>query len=217
MPASNFFRAVALLIGCVGLAAAAAPAHADVVTFDWSLTSPSQANGGFTLTGSGTITATTGVNGDMVTAISGELNGSVGTPVTNLQITGLAPLGSSGMPDNLILPIGSSFGTGKKAFTSVSNLNTANPVNSTNGGLEFLTADGSVRILSEVAPNSSPTEATGNFYEEFGPAGFGVGVFTLTAVTAVPEPSTWAMLLLGFFGVGWAAYRRKRTGMAFAA
>lgn len=28
-------------------------------------------------------------------------------------------------------------------------------------------------------------------------------------VTAVPEPSTWAMLLLGFFGVGFMAYRRN--------
>lgn len=28
-------------------------------------------------------------------------------------------------------------------------------------------------------------------------------------VTAVPEPSTWAMLLLGFAGVGVVAYRRK--------
>jgi hypothetical protein len=26
---------------------------------------------------------------------------------------------------------------------------------------------------------------------------------------AVPEPSTWAMLILGFFGVGFMAYRRK--------
>jgi hypothetical protein len=31
-----------------------------------------------------------------------------------------------------------------------------------------------------------------------------------TALTVpVPEPSTWAMLLLGFFGVGFLAYRRK--------
>ncbi len=28
-------------------------------------------------------------------------------------------------------------------------------------------------------------------------------------VTAVPEASTWAMMILGFFGVGLAAYRRK--------
>jgi hypothetical protein len=28
-------------------------------------------------------------------------------------------------------------------------------------------------------------------------------------VTAVPEPSTWAMMILGFAGVGFVAYRRK--------
>jgi hypothetical protein len=28
-------------------------------------------------------------------------------------------------------------------------------------------------------------------------------------VAAVPEPSTWAMMILGFFGVGFMAYRRK--------
>jgi hypothetical protein len=27
--------------------------------------------------------------------------------------------------------------------------------------------------------------------------------------TAVPEPSTWAMMILGFFGVGFMAYRRR--------
>jgi hypothetical protein len=31
----------------------------------------------------------------------------------------------------------------------------------------------------------------------------------LTISTAVPEPSTWAMMILGFFGVGFMAYRRK--------
>jgi hypothetical protein len=34
---------------------------------------------------------------------------------------------------------------------------------------------------------------------------FGVG-------GAVPEPSTWAMMLLGFAGLGFAGYRRARKG-----
>jgi hypothetical protein len=34
-----------------------------------------------------------------------------------------------------------------------------------------------------------------------------VGANTLTA--AVSEPSTWAMIILGFAGVGFMAYRRK--------
>ena len=31
------------------------------------------------------------------------------------------------------------------------------------------------------------------------------------AVISVPEPSTWAMMLLGFTGLGFAAYRRARA------
>lgn len=31
------------------------------------------------------------------------------------------------------------------------------------------------------------------------------------AITAVPEPSTWAMMILGFFGIGFMAYRRKNN------
>ncbi len=38
--------------------------------------------------------------------------------------------------------------------------------------------------------------------------------FDNLTVTAVPEPSTWAMMILGFFGVGFLAYRRKSSGAA---
>jgi hypothetical protein len=33
---------------------------------------------------------------------------------------------------------------------------------------------------------------------------------------AVPEPSTWAMMLLGFAGIGFLAYRRKSTPISIA-
>jgi hypothetical protein len=35
--------------------------------------------------------------------------------------------------------------------------------------------------------------------------------------TGVPEPSTWAMMILGFFGIGFVAYRRKNGGSALRA
>jgi PEP-CTERM motif len=40
------------------------------------------------------------------------------------------------------------------------------------------------------------------------------GTFTAAApiIAAVPEPSTWAMMILGFTGVGFMAYRRKQSG-----
>jgi hypothetical protein len=37
------------------------------------------------------------------------------------------------------------------------------------------------------------------------------GNFAQVFITAVPEPSTWAMMLLGFLGVGFLAYREKST------
>jgi len=40
---------------------------------------------------------------------------------------------------------------------------------------------------------------------------------TGTPVSAVPEPSTWAMLLLGFGGIGFVAYRRKSKPVLMAA
>ncbi|MDN3275906.1 PEP-CTERM sorting domain-containing protein [Frankia sp. RB7] len=39
--------------------------------------------------------------------------------------------------------------------------------------------------------------------------GEGVRLFVDGTVSAVPESSTWAMMLLGFFGVGFLAYRRR--------
>jgi hypothetical protein len=38
---------------------------------------------------------------------------------------------------------------------------------------------------------------------------FGETTLTDTVTAAVPEPSTWAMLMLGFAGLGFMAYRRK--------
>ena len=37
----------------------------------------------------------------------------------------------------------------------------------------------------------------------------GTSTLVISQVAAVPEPSTWAMLILGFCGIGVVAYRRK--------
>lgn len=41
--------------------------------------------------------------------------------------------------------------------------------------------------------------------------------FELTNISAVPEPSTWAMMILGFLGLGFFGYRKssKNSGSAF--
>jgi hypothetical protein len=38
-----------------------------------------------------------------------------------------------------------------------------------------------------------------------------------TFIASVPEPSTWAMMIVGFLGLGFAALRRQKKVMIFAA
>ena len=60
-----------------------------------------------------------------------------------------------------------------------------------------------------------------NILRTQGPGVIDNGTFTIgpgTEVTsAVPEPSTWAMMILGFAGVGFMAYRRKSKPALMAA
>jgi PEP-CTERM motif len=45
----------------------------------------------------------------------------------------------------------------------------------------------------------------------------GTITYTYSTPTSAPEPSTWAMMLLGFAGLGFVGYRAsRRTGMAAA-
>jgi PEP-CTERM motif len=73
----------------------------------------------------------------------------------------------------------------------------------------FQVTDTSVDPLSSVQwfafgifPFGSPYTGTGYFNNEYNPGFVGT-------VSAVPEPSTWAMMILGFAGIGFMAYRRK--------
>jgi PEP-CTERM motif len=58
------------------------------------------------------------------------------------------------------------------------------------------TSDGSIAFVQKLQGSNSLT-ALDN-----------LSVSTVSTVGGVPEPSTWAMLLLGFAGLGFAAYRR---------
>jgi PEP-CTERM motif len=78
-----------------------------------------------------------------------------------------------------------------------------------------------------VAQLSSTAGITGNEIDDGGAVVFSAddklidGTFALdnfgklTIAAAVPEPTTWAMMLLGFAGIGFTAYRKKRTAAQF--
>jgi len=60
----------------------------------------------------------------------------------------------------------------------------------------------------------SATLNAGLYYLQIeGVAGGTAGYGGTLSVAAVPEPSTWAMMLLGFAGLGFMAYRRRNTAI----
>jgi hypothetical protein len=100
---------------------------------------------------------------------------------------------------------------------------TFNLLNSTSAGVGFNnTGPGTPEIIN----NISYTGQNDSFVFQLSTGGFGY-TFTDTAnsrlsssgtieatISAVPEPSTWAMMILGFCGLGFVAYRRKPNSAA---
>jgi hypothetical protein len=61
----------------------------------------------------------------------------------------------------------------------------------------------------------APIDVTGGIFTFDAPVQ--VGTWEIRVTESVPEPSTWAMMLLGFAGVGFTAYRRKLKPALMAA
>jgi hypothetical protein len=182
---------------------------ANASTFDWSLSGDPN----FGITGSGTLTASAS---GLVDSISGSVSDScTGTPCAPLphNIIGLltphqAYAGFSDIGgDNLIFPAPASpFLDGQGLVFSVGGPD----------GQPCAFASGCYMSIF-YAPNAI---AGAPQYDLFLSNAGANGVdFILTAelTTSVPEPSTWAMLLLGFTGLGLTAYRRKSKPALMAA
>ena len=99
---------------------------------------------------------------------------------------------------------------------------------------KYLT-DNTVTSITLASPTQTLVDPGGGFKVPttftFAPVGAPGGTYTLTFsvenyaqasgnptgldVGAVPEPATWAMMILGFMGVGFMAYRRKSSNQSF--
>ncbi|HEY2399554.1 MAG TPA: hypothetical protein VGI23_04320 [Steroidobacteraceae bacterium] len=173
------------------LAAAALPANADTLTFDWTLSGPAASLGGFTHPGSGTLTVTTGANGDTITGITGTIGGDTITGLSTVSF-----VGPGAGPDNLLFP------------------NSNNSPLLDTRGLGITDSAGIVYTILSPEPLGQPV--TGNPYEQLvgNAAGqrteiAGVGSFS---VTPVPLPEGWGLLALGIAGLGALSLRARKSG-----
>jgi hypothetical protein len=170
---------LALLGGVLNLAAA----HADVLTFDAS----GLFDGGYTLGGTVRIDNTLGTVAASNLTISGAP--ALPSPDSFSTILAAAPtqLGQGPFDFNVEDSSGNIFSSGLTASTLVG-------------------FTGGVFCSSQTTPNSC-----GSVLEDFsdGFSFYSLQSGTLSLANAVPEPSTWAMMILGFCGLGVMARRSK--------
>jgi PEP-CTERM motif len=69
---------------------------------------------------------------------------------------------------------------------------------------------GSVTLSEPDLINIPMTYTLGVPFTEFGT------ISVTNTVTAVPEPSTWVMMILGFLGLAFAASRKRKSSLSFA-
>jgi hypothetical protein len=84
-------------------------------------------------------------------------------------------------------------------------------INSPTENFSFTGITYTINVIGVTDNSNNPIAASFNF----GRIDINASSVQINLASAVPEPSTWAMLILGFAGVGFMAYR-KRTGRRFA-
>jgi hypothetical protein len=175
----KFSKAMLAIAAVVPFAALTATANAATMQYDWTISSTSTVAQGGSEPGAGTLTVTVGAGGvDTITAITGEIGGSA---ITSL----IAANGFEGN-DNLLYPSGS-------------------PTILDTDGVSFAAGAAKYEIYSFFAQGSTTSPGDVNFYSEVGTTiQQGSGTF---AITPVPLPASWTMMLLGLCGLGFVATR----------
>jgi PEP-CTERM motif len=157
--------------------AATPSAHAD--TFNWSLTGPAAALGGFSNTGSGTLTASLSGGQWVISTITGTVGGSA--------ITGLISFDGT---DNLLFPSTTFLDTNGLGFQ------TAN-------GTKFDIFSFYAPNSTDIVPGNNYGEIVSN--AAFGVGTFSLA----PVAAAVPEPGTIALLSTGLLGLSTIRRRRS--------
>ena len=137
--------------------------------------------------------------------------------LANSHNTGTVPGGSSGYDTANILNIAFSHGVGDLSFT-FNNYGAAGTTYTAYGPGDVVISSGDLSNVESFdtvnVAGSGITDLQIN--NNTGGADYIFGVGELTYTGAVPEPATWAMLILGVAMIGFAT-RRQREGAALAA
>lgn len=150
-----------------------------------------------------------------ITEVDAYINLSLanGTPTNTSMLFGIMG-NSSGVPDGITFLVSSSVP-----------LSATNPVSLTS--LDWALTAGSYWLVIETEPGSNSNWHIGSIdvpsaqlsHDNWSTSdnNFEARITGEALASPVPEPSTWAMMLLGFCGLGFLAYRRKAKDTLAAA
>jgi hypothetical protein len=192
-------------VAAMALGATVSPSKADVFySFSFSDTADGvyitngilDVSGGQAISGGGTLTG------------PGPWTGGLAISLATLSTPGVQP-----NPGGLFTYVG---GTGNVQGDTVFPVDNFGLIFTVSNGdwINLWSNGGNNYGLGAVNANGGGKDGT-YVYNDTGTASF--AETTPSQVAAVPEPSTWAMLLLGFAGIGFTAYRRKNKPALMAA
>jgi hypothetical protein len=199
MSSKRILKATMIAVVGTGMVAFCQPASASVLTEDYTFTGTVfDAQGSFTYDDSTNQVLTFGGN---IT-----VNDPTATPTAlGGPITGLVP-GSNDVAPGFVPP------TSPNPNNGYTYDNTFDGTSFTGNGVLFAFGVGNYGEFYD-----APGVFLSTYYPD-GPANaalFNPGdAGTLVITAGVPEPSTWAMMILGFVGLGFMAYRKKPSGSA---
>jgi hypothetical protein len=183
---------LSIAAGAALMIAALLPQAANAMIFDFTVSGNHiSGSGQFITSGAGPTFAVTGVTGT----------------ITDTEISATPFILQGGMSfyagaDNLLYsPAAITLGNTTPAFVDYGGISFH-----TNTAVEFNIGGYAQTGPFQYVFNDSIRNPTG------APDRVGSASINLTVTSAVPEPSTWAMLILGFAGVGFLAYRRRNQG-----
>ena len=189
------FKRKGVFAACAALALGVT--SADAAVFDWSFSAAG-------ISGGGTMTATqdpVNTNTFTLTAISGQVNGAAISGLSSYD--GADQLVFYPNPPNVVVDtLGFSFGVGdgSQSYNIYEDFGNFTP------GTYF--ACGQAYCLLGPGPSDSSNINVGVGSDAV------MALDSLTLSAAAPEVSTWAMMLLGFAGLGFAGYRNARRAPA---
>jgi hypothetical protein len=173
--------AAALLTSAMITLGASSPSQATLITYDWSPNATVTLNTSF----GGSPGGVDQISGSFIWDTTTEAVSSANTVITGAVQPGSYTLGGSSV-NSTNFSISSASAAFIFVFNNNLDLGLTQPLLNLNSGFaQTQLITGADRWLA--------LSATGS----------------ISAVSAVPEPSTWAMMILGFCGLGFMAYRRK--------